>query len=1072
MFEGRLKRYTLEVAKANSEDAKAFYFLEFIRDVFRNIQADNPYKLYPEIERSIHSDKTILIKGRMDAFLGNLIIEFESNLKQRKIEEATGQLKRYTAILWNNKGVIEYLCVATDGLNFFVYRPRSSKTEDFTENDIVLEAVDKFDVREVDPVTVYKRMDRYMLYQTLRSPTTEDIVNDFGSQSILLKDCMVILRRIWKSIKTEVSTIYNEWAKYLSMVYGSEVQNEELFFKHTYLATLAKLMVYSFYQENTLPTSKETINHILIGGVFRQYGIENFLVEDFFSWIANNKVVKEGLEISYRIIDGLASYDLTKLNQDVFKELYQQLVDPVERHDLGEYYTPDWLAESIVKEVIEVPDARVLDPACGSGTFLSAVIRHKLTLINKNPTEKVKSIVQTVFGIDIHPLAVLISKANYLMALGNLLSKKEGSIVIPVYMADSIVFPSPIRSIATFGKDGSEEVYLYKVDNKNNLMLPKSIVNSRIVDGIIDSIRDFVLKMVANPSFPTKGFQTFLEKKFRINVEQFEILLKTTNLLVELVKNDKDTIHAFILKNVYKPSTIGTFDILVGNPPWLSYRYIKNLERQDQVRNLIINEYDLFSTAGGRTVSNLELATLFLIVSAHTYLKNNGLVAFVMPRSVFSSEHHDEFRMQKFSKVILGIEAVWDLEHLKPLFNVPTCVILARKGVATKYPLYSKIIEGKLENKNVNLDTFTEAVNKKNVMLTESKLNMMNIGSRSSWVYQQEVICEGRTLKPTGSRYKEKVKRGAELTPRPLWFIEIKTHERFGTNLEEPLVESTRRSVERAKGEYKGITVSGRVEKNYIYATLLGSDIVPFYHLPLRPIILPLIPLSNSYRIVRVNDARARGHKALAEWLENAEEIWNKRRKEKLTKWDLYGLLDFRNQLTNQNPKTQFKVLYNRSGTFLTSCVVDTKELSIRVNDIEFKAQGFAADTTAYYFETNSEDEASYLAAVLNSKVVDRLIKPLQSRGLWGPRDIHKKPLELPIDDFHADNVKHRELARIGRKSTKIVKSALPQLLSQMRIESSTISPNAVGRLRTKIRELFAVEISEIDELVCDILTK
>ena len=59
------------------------------------------------------------------------------------------------------------------------------------------------------------------------------------------------------------------------------------------------------------------------------------------------------------------------IQTDVLKGLYESLVDPEQRHDLGEYYTPDWLAHRICAEVIDEPlQQRVLDPACGSGTFL------------------------------------------------------------------------------------------------------------------------------------------------------------------------------------------------------------------------------------------------------------------------------------------------------------------------------------------------------------------------------------------------------------------------------------------------------------------------------------------------------------------------------------------------------------------------------------------------------------------------------------------------------------------------------------------------------------------------------
>ena len=57
--------------------------------------------------------------------------------------------------------------------------------------------------------------------------------------------------------------------------------------------------------------------------------------------------------------------------------LYETVIPPEERRQLGEYYTPDWLASAIVKETVADPlNQRVLDPACGSGAFIAAAVKH------------------------------------------------------------------------------------------------------------------------------------------------------------------------------------------------------------------------------------------------------------------------------------------------------------------------------------------------------------------------------------------------------------------------------------------------------------------------------------------------------------------------------------------------------------------------------------------------------------------------------------------------------------------------------------------------------------------------
>lgn len=61
----------------------------------------------------------------------------------------------------------------------------------------------------------------------------------------------------------------------------------------------------------------------------------------------------------------------SNVDQDILKILYETFIGTETRKRLGEYYTPDWLAEAVISETIKEPLAtHVLDAACGSGTFL------------------------------------------------------------------------------------------------------------------------------------------------------------------------------------------------------------------------------------------------------------------------------------------------------------------------------------------------------------------------------------------------------------------------------------------------------------------------------------------------------------------------------------------------------------------------------------------------------------------------------------------------------------------------------------------------------------------------------
>ncbi len=93
----------------------------------------------------------------------------------------------------------------------------------------------------------------------------------------------------------------------------------------------------------------------------------------------------------------------------MLKALYESLIDPAQRHDLGEYYTPDWLAAKLTRAVVTAPlTQRVLDPACGSGTFLFHAVRHLLAAADAAGWPKrdaLRACCSLIHGMDIHPVA-------------------------------------------------------------------------------------------------------------------------------------------------------------------------------------------------------------------------------------------------------------------------------------------------------------------------------------------------------------------------------------------------------------------------------------------------------------------------------------------------------------------------------------------------------------------------------------------------------------------------------------------------------------------------------------------
>lgn len=133
-------------------------------------------------------------------------------------------------------------------------------------------------------------------------------------------------------------------------------------------------------------------------------------------------------------IPGTAFFEPGVSCKDRFAGIYQDLFSAAIRKHLGEFYTPDWLARFLVELLIPTKTVKsVLDPSCGSGVFLLETIRKMRT-----ETVSEDTILSSICGFDLNPIAVLGAKANIALALG---TSKE----IPVFERDSLDETVPVK---------------------------------------------------------------------------------------------------------------------------------------------------------------------------------------------------------------------------------------------------------------------------------------------------------------------------------------------------------------------------------------------------------------------------------------------------------------------------------------------------------------------------------------------------------------------------------------------------------------------------------------------------
>lgn len=219
---------------------------------------------------------------------------------------------------------------------------------------------------------------------------------------------------------------------------------QTLFFAvQTYFSLLIKAIAWEILREDgeDAPPEREAL---ILGTFARRYGVVNYAQADWFCWPLFQ--LKQGAgAVLEQILSCAAAYRVPAPGDrpsDQIKRIYETVIPRELRRALGEFYTPDWLAEAVMGRALaesgqDVRTAVLADPTCGSGTFLLQAIARK-----RESGCTLEEILSTVWGLDVNPLAVLTAKTNCLLALRDLLDGRRET-VLPVWQADVLRLREP-----------------------------------------------------------------------------------------------------------------------------------------------------------------------------------------------------------------------------------------------------------------------------------------------------------------------------------------------------------------------------------------------------------------------------------------------------------------------------------------------------------------------------------------------------------------------------------------------------------------------------------------------------
>jgi len=1064
-------------------------------------QVDNLLKNFccaAGIDAPAHTEYT-LARGRADAVFNRLILEYKQpgrlgdSLEHRETKIAVKQLQKYLADLAKKERheLARLAGVVFDGRYLVFVRYRDGN----------------FTVEHPVPATK-ESLQRLLVWLASTASgialTPENLTRDFGIEQLRTQ---AILRALYDGLTAAlqpdangnptnpmVNNLFRQWQVFFSQsidyseAFGgrklqplqkwarkagidikSAEEAERLFFvMHTYFALLAKLLGYLAVSRVLAPglgapplgqwlsdskTLQRRLHDLESGGIFRQLGVVNLLEGDFFAWYLY--AWDDSIERALRnILQRLDEYDPTTLavvpeeTRDLFKQLYHYLLPREIRHNLGEYYTPDWLALHLLQrtapELFETPtpecesqlrqrvlNTRFLDPACGSGTFLVLLIA-RLRELGRDlllpKSELLDAILQNVVGFDLNPLAVLTARVNYLLAIADLLPHRKRDIVLPVYLADSIRTPAQGHDLY------SHDAYTFPTA-VGAFEIPAALC--RI--GVFDRFCDLLEACVNSDTLPD-AFVQRVERELAPadwNAEDAARIKQTYERLRELHAQGLNGLWARLLKNNFAPLTVGQFDYIVGNPPWINWEHLPDSYREDTKH--LWERYQLAGTyKGGRPrlgAVKVDIATLMTYVVADALLKEGGKLGFVITQSVFKTAAGAGFRRfelpeQNKQRRPLKVLHVDDMVELQPFEAASnrTAVLVLQKGQPTHYPI-PYTVWGKVEGARFSYDSTLDEVLAATQRHDWHAEPVDPRDSTSQWLTAHPAALNAirKVLSKACYKAHEGVNTGG--ANAVYWVQKTYTHPN-GDVVVQNITEG-------AKVKLKQVSMT--VEPDLLYPLLRGRDVKRWCAQPSAWIIVPQDPNRPSRAYPKAS-LQVDYPKTYAYLKRFEKELRNRSGYKQILsqrKQEFYGLMDI-----DHYTFEPWKVVWTRIGS-IQAAVVSSDRGKVVI-----------PQETITLVPCNSSEEAHYICAIVNSAVFQFAAESYSQKGGKSMGTMHLLD-HIRIPCYDPNNPVHRRLAELSMQAHQLMGGAPSQSGGLQAVQSG-------------IAQLEAIE-AEIDQLAAQI---
>ena len=597
--------------------------------------------------------------------------------------------------------------ILTDGRHWLLRWPNAGPVKLTSPYAFTLEDPDRW-------ITLYEWLrDHALSAEENTQPSRNTIAERFGPNSPSYQRDIAVLKSLYaeyaqfNTIKVKRQLWQNLLTAALGEIASTPDQLDDLFVRHTYLTAVIGMVVQASFGSDIYRLAETDPADLLYGRDFRsKTGLQGVVESDFFAW----PVEVGGLPLLRTLARRVARFDWQQAPNDVAAILYETVIPPDERRQLGEYYTPDWLARAMVREVVTDPLSQsVLDPACGSGTFVAEAVSHLIEAARDtslDPKQVLERLRFSVAGIDVHPVAVHLARAAWVLAAQPAIQAAvdygfAANVTVPIYLGDALQLR--FRTGDMF----AQHDVTVQVDDEQytELVFPVSLVE-RADD--FDPLMGDIAEAIERGNDPLLA----LDDHAITDPAERQPLEKTIQSMRRLHSEGRNHIWAYYTRNIVRPVALSRskVDAIVGNPPWLNYNQTVSTLRTELERQ----SKDLYGIwAGGQFATHQDVAGLFFARSVDLYMKDQGVIGMVMPHSTLQAGQHAKWRTGAWQAkssgrgkkrtpgrvlaVNFGHKKAWDLERLEPntFFPVASSVVFARRvgegDDATATPLAGEV---------------------------------------------------------------------------------------------------------------------------------------------------------------------------------------------------------------------------------------------------------------------------------------------------------------------------------------------------------------------------------------------